>query len=50
MKEIRKITIPSVINEIYPILNEIEPEAKKQTKIISEEWLIRVCVIIAAEI
>ena len=50
VKEIRKITIPSVINEIYPILNEIEPEAKKQTKIISEEWLIRVCVIIAAEI
>ena len=40
--EIRKITSPSVVREIYPILNEIEPEAKRQSAIISKEWLIRV--------
>ena len=42
MSEIRKITSPSVVREIYPILNEIEPEARRQSAIISREWLIRV--------
>lgn len=40
--EIRKITSPSVVREIYPILDEIEPEAKRQSAIISKEWIIRV--------
>ena len=50
MDEIRKITSPSVVREIYPILNEIEPEAKRQSAIISKEWLICVFVISTREV
>ena len=42
MNDIRRIHTNSVEREIFPILNEIEPEARNQATIIAKEWLLRV--------
>ena len=42
MNDIRRIHTRSVEREIFPILNEIEPEARHQATLIAKEWIIRV--------